>query len=597
MQHEKLSALPTSPGVYLFKNKRHKVLYVGKAKNLRARVRSYFQEGAALEARKAKMAAEVADLDYLVTASELEAFILEASLIKRHKPPYNVILRDDKNYPYLRLTVREEWPKLEVTRRTARDGSLYFGPYVPAGIMWETLAFIRRTFPIRTCKYRLDRPMRPCVEYQMKRCAGPCAGKIEHADYMRVVREVRLFLEGKSPELLERLRARMDRASRKMEYEEAARLRDRIALIEKAWESQRIISPTLGDIDVFAVYQGTGGLTIQTLIVRSGTVMGGRSFFIKGHTGDSPASVLASAIDQYYAKDILPPREILLPMKHPEARLLEAWLSERAEGKVTVRVVPKKGKRAELMKMAEDNALISHTEHTSGKLTPVMLALKDQFRLGTLPSSIHAFDISTLSGTESVGSRIVWSEGRFMKDDYRRFSIRSVSGMDDFKMMREIISRSYAEEDTPDLILIDGGRGQLEMALKALRELGKEKTDVIALAKMKHGLPERVYTRGAGRPVRLDPLSPATQLLQKLRDETHRFGITYHRKKRASRALSSPLESIPGIGKSRRLALLKHFGSIAAITDASREELCKIPGIKEKTAEAILTRLKEGVKR
>jgi len=586
--------LPTEPGVYIFKDKKQKVLYVGKAKNLRARVRSYFRQGAGLEPRKQKMILETADCDYLVTGSELEAFILEANLIKSHKPPYNIILRDDKNYPYLCLTMKDKWPALKVVRRIKRDGSIYFGPYVPSGSMWETLSFIRRTFPIRTCKYKLDKPMRPCVKYQMGRCAGPCADKVNRAGYMKIVNDVKLFLRGHNRELLDQLRQRMFTASENLAFEEAVELRDRITRIEKAWESQRIISPGLGDIDVFSLYREASALSIQVLFVRSGMLTGGRDFFLKGSQDGTDAEVLASAIDQFYAKDLLAPKEILLPMEHPEGELLAQWLSKRSNEPVHIKAAPKSGKRAELLRMAQENALMSFNRHSSKKADTALIQLRELLGLKQIPEWIHAFDISTLSGTESVGSRISWKEGGFFKDEYRRYRIKTVEGMDDFAMMREIVSRSYKEGPTPHLILIDGGRGQLESALKALGQ-EKNNTEIIGLAKMRKNidLPERVFIPGQKHAIRLDPTKPATHILQKIRDESHRFAINYHRQARAARSLSSPLDSIHGVGKARRLTLLKTFGSIEAIRAASEDELIKIPGINRKIAADIAAGLRE----
>jgi len=587
--------LPPEPGVYLFKDKKHRVLYVGKAKNLRTRIRSYFRQGAALEPRKQKMIFETVTCDYLVTGSELEAFILEANLIKEHKSPYNIILRDDKHYPYLCLTMKDKWPALKVLRSIKRDGSIYFGPYVPSGNMWETLAFIRRTFPIRTCKHRLNKPMRPCMKYQMGRCAGPCADKIDRAEYMKIVNDVKLFLRGHNRELLDQLRQRMLTASEDLDFEKAIELRDRVARIEKALESQRIISPGLGNIDVFALYREESALSIQALFIRSGMLTGGRDFFLKGSQDGTDAEVLAAAIDQFYAKDFPPPKEILLPMEHPEGELLAKWLSERGNKSVHVKAAPKSGKRAELVRMAQENALISFKRNSSKKADTALIQLKEILGLKQTPEWIHAFDVSTLSGTESVGSRVSWKDGHFLKDEYRRYRIKTVEGMDDFAMMQEIISRSYSNgNSTPHLIIIDGGRGQLESALKVFGK-GKDKIEIIGLAKMRKNidLPERVFIPGQKHAIKLDTTNPATHILQRIRDESHRFAINYHRQLRAARSLSSPLDSIHGVGKARRLTLLKAFGSIEAIRAASEEELVKIPGINSKIAADIAAGLKD----
>ncbi|MBI5141966.1 MAG: excinuclease ABC subunit UvrC [Nitrospirae bacterium] len=582
---DKLAVLPDRPGVYIFKDRKHRVLYVGKAKSLRSRVRSYFQEAPDLGLRKRKMVSETADFDYLVTDSELEAFVLEANLIKRHKPPYNVVLRDDKNYPYLRLSMRDEWPALDVARRIRRDGSVYFGPYVPAGVMWETLAFVRRTFPVRTCKYRLDRPMRPCVEFQMGRCAGPCGGKIERENYMRIVEDVRLFLLGKSRELLDGLRERMKNAAEELDFERAAGFRDRIAKIEKAWESQRVISPNLGDIDVFAIYRDEASASVQALFVRAGVLSGGVDFQVMASGDNSDAEILASVIAQYFSKDIQPPSELLIPVEIPDGELLASWLSERAGNSVRITASPKSGKRADLLSMAAENAMQAFKRRQAKRVDTTLATLKELLGLKKLPEHIHAFDISTLSGTESVGARVSWKDGRFMKDEYRRYHIRTVEGMDDFAMMREVVGRSYGEEPLPDLIVIDGGRGQLDAAMQALTELNLAGAEAVGLAKIRRNTPmERVFVPDAGRGIRLNPQDPATHLMQKIRDETHRFAVTFHRAARDSRVISSPLDAISGVGKARRIKLLKAFGSISAIRAASENEIAAVPGIDRKTA-------------
>ncbi|MBI5026689.1 MAG: excinuclease ABC subunit UvrC [Nitrospirae bacterium] len=589
---QKLSIVPSSPGIYIMKGLRERPIYVGKAKNLRTRLRSYFQESSGLDARKSVMIREIRDFSYIVTANELEALVLEANFIKRFKPKYNIILRDDKNYPYLKLTVNEEWPRLEVVRRIARDGSIYFGPYVPTGIMWETLAFVRRNFPVRTCRHKLDRPMRPCVQYQMGRCLAPCTGDLSRDKYMEAVNEVKLFLQGQRKELLENLQKRMERLSDVLKFEEAANIRDRLRVIEKAWGEQRAVAPELGDMDAIGLYREKQEAVVFMLFIRKGMIIGQRDFFLKRLKDTGDDELLRSFIEQFYSKEILPPPAIILPVQ-AELHTQRLWLSEKRGGTVKLSI-PKTEKEFNVLRMASDNAAIAFRRHKEERVDETLLELKNLLNLKALPERIEAIDVSNISGSEAVGALVVWKDRSFLKDDYRLFKIKTVEGIDDFAMIGEVAGRYFKKklesvggEDLPQLLVIDGGRGQLEAALRAMSVFGLS-MDVIGLAKERKDRPERVYLPAKATPIPLAPGAASTHLLQRIRDEAHRFAITYHKKLRAKRTLESPLSKIPGIGKVRRLSLLKRFGSLDAIRKATMEELLEVKGIDKKIAEALV---------
>lgn len=574
------------------KGLRERPIYVGKAKNLRTRLRSYFQESSGLDARKSVMIREIRDFSYIVTANELEALVLEANFIKRFKPKYNIILRDDKNYPYLKLTVNEEWPRLEVVRRIARDGSIYFGPYVPTGIMWETLAFVRRNFPVRTCRHKLDRPMRPCVQYQMGRCLAPCTGDLSRDKYMEAVNEVKLFLQGQRKELLENLQKRMERLSDVLKFEEAANIRDRLRVIEKAWGEQRAVAPELGDMDAIGLYREKQEAVVFMLFIRKGMIIGQRDFFLKRLKDTGDDELLRSFIEQFYSKEILPPPAIILPVQ-AELHTQRLWLSEKRGGTVKLSI-PKTEKEFNVLRMASDNATIAFRRHKEERVDETLLELKNLLNLKALPERIEAIDVSNISGSEAVGALVVWKDRSFLKDDYRLFKIKTVEGIDDFAMIGEVAGRYFKKklesvggEDLPQLLVIDGGRGQLEAALRAMSVFGLS-MDVIGLAKERKDRPERVYLPAKATPIPLAPGAASTHLLQRIRDEAHRFAITYHKKLRAKRTLESPLSKIPGIGKVRRLSLLKRFGSLDAIRKATMEELLEVKGIDKKIAEALV---------
>jgi excinuclease ABC subunit C len=589
---EKLDTVPSKPGVYILKNEKERVLYVGKAKNLRNRLRSYFQKSTRLDPRKSAMVRDVRDFSYIATDNELEALALEANLIKQYRPRFNVILRDDKNYPYLKLTVNEEWPRLEVVRRIKKDGALYFGPYVPAGSMWETLAFIRRNFLIRGCSYLLDKPMRPCIQHQMGRCPAPCTGKISKKEYMKLVDEVRLFLKGEKKDLLEELEKKMQRFSEEMRYEDAARIRDRIRAIQRVWESQKVVSPELGDIDVVGSYKGDNVVSFNIFFIRNGIMIGSRELMMKNTENLSDKDLLHTFLSQFYAKEIIPPSEIITPLLPADSKSLEKWLRQRKDASVKISA-PKTGKKKELIVMASENARLTFRSKKESRIDELLKEVQEKLRLQKQPEDIGAFDISTISGNNSVGAFVYWKDGDFGKDKYRRLRIKTVQGIDDYSMMEEAVKRIIRnlEGIMPDLIIIDGGKGQLEIAKRVIdknKALFPEPPMVIAIAKD----PDRAYTQTLQEPVGLDDGRSSSLLLKRIRDEAHRFAIGYHRKLRAKSLMQSPLEKIPGIGKKRRLTLLRHFGSIDAIRNATINKIKSLKGFNQKIAENLLKELR-----
>jgi excinuclease ABC subunit C len=587
-----ISSIPSSPGIYIFKNSREKVLYVGKAKNLRNRVRSYFQKSSGLDPRKSAMVKEIKDLTYIVTGNELEAFVLEANLIKQYKPGFNIVLRDDKNYPYLRLAVNEEWPRIEVVRRIKKDGALYFGPYVPAGPMWETLAFIRRHFQVRDCKFSLDSPMRPCIQHQMGRCLAPCDGHITKEEYLKLIDEIRLFLSGERKYLISGLKEQMAKLSDEMRYEEAAKIRDRIQAIEKVWESQKVISPEIGDLDVVGFYRGDGTVLFKIFFIRSGIMIGSKDFSLRDISGMPEKDLLSAFLSQFYSRDVIPPSGIITSHQPEGKESLESWLT-RQRGRKTTISVPRTGKRKELVDMASENARHLYKSGRETRTEEVLGELKERLHLVKSPESIGAFDISSISGSEAVGSFVYWSGGDFRKDKYRRLRIETIEGIDDYAMMAEAISRTVNNLDgvLPDLVVIDGGKGHLETARRVLAENRarlKNQPDLIGLAKD----PDRAYLPESETPVGLEDGKPSSLLLKGIRDEAHRFAVGYHRKLRDKKMLQSPLERIRGIGNKRRLELLRVFGSIKGIKRAAVDDIARLKGFNRPVAENLWRELR-----
>lgn len=573
--------LPDSPGVYLMKDASGDILYIGKAGSLKDRVRSYFQKGANLTVKTSAMIEQVADIEWIVTSSDLEALILENNLIKKHKPKYNVILRDDKNYPYLKLSVDEDFPRFSVVRRYKKDKALYFGPYVPANALRETLVVINKMFPLRKCKKNTDgKDERPCLNYQIGRCLAPCCGKISKEDYLKIVKDARLFLGGKDKELLKSLNKKMEKESEALNFEEAAKTRDRIKKIERVLEKQRITVTEMIDQDVIGIAREGGNADIQILFIRNGMMTGRKDFFWNDLRDTSDSEIITSFIEQFYRDEIQIPDEVLIPIESEE-RGIEEWLSQKKDKQVHI-IAPKRGHKASLIKLAEENALIRLDEVlTEKKKYEVILnELKDMIGLQQLPKRIEAFDISNISGSEAVGSMVVWEGEGPKKSDYRRFKIKTVHGADDYGMIKEILYRRYSKMAgalhatfLPDLVMVDGGKGQLNIALDVFKEFGIA-IKVIGIAKARGDEEmERIFLPDKDEPIELEPSSPVTLLLQRIRDESHRFAISYHRKLMNKRMFVSVLDDIEGIGPIKKRKLLSTFESAEAAANAVRRHL------------------------
>jgi excinuclease ABC subunit C len=588
---DKLARLPDRPGVYIYRDSKAQVIYVGKAASLRSRVRSYFQEGRPHDAKTDALVRQIADLDYVVTDNELEALMLEANLVRKHRPRYNIILRDDKHYPFLKLTTSEEYPRLLVARRVQNDGDTYYGPFYPATAMRETLRLTRQLFPLRTCAITIDgRLERPCIQYAIHRCNAPCTGWETREGYASTVRDVQRFLEGRDDELLRRLTEEMEAAAGEEKFERAAVLRDQIQSLKKVQERQKIISTEEVDQDVLGVVRQGPDACVELFFVRKGRLVGQEAFFFDKVSGWSDGEVLSAFVRQFYGKAVTPAPEILLSEEIPDAGLVGEWLTGLARKRVQL-VTPQRGTRREFVAMAEANAAIALQNHLlsrDDRQQYVLEELQRSLNLPGAPNRIEGYDISNIQGTEQVGSMVVWENGGMKKDDYKRFRIRTVAGADDFGSLREVLSRRFGralEQGSvlPDLVLIDGGRGQLNVGLSVMQELGLDWIPVASLAKQQ----EEVYVGESAQPLALDPTSPALHTLQKIRDEAHRFAITYHKKLRGRRTIQSVLDGIPGIGPTIRTSLLKTLGSARRVRDASVAELATVPKVTPKLAQKI----------
>jgi excinuclease ABC subunit C len=579
---EKLDQLPSRPGVYLFKDAEGRILYVGKARVLRDRVRSYFQASRPAELHKARMVEEIADLDLVVTDSEMEALALENNLIKRHKPPYNVRLRDDKNHPYLKLTLAEEYPRLYVVRRPAEDGNVYGGPYIPASLGRRTASLARKLFGIRSCKEALNgRRPRPCLQHQIGRCLAPCVEEVCALDrYRQACEDARLFLEGRTEEVVKRLRVEMDAAAARERYEEAASLRDQVQALMRLEAPQKITTTDLEERDLFAAHVEGDRAAVQVFCVRDGKVVAREGFLLDKLT--EPELVLSQTVQQFYASGRYVPRELLVPEAVPESELLQEWLAARRGTQVRIRV-PQRGEKVRLLELVVRNAHLAFDlewKHPRKQSEEILRALRDVLDLEVEPQRIECFDISNIQGSDIVASMVVFEAGAPKKADYRKFRVRGVSGApDDFASMREVVGRRYRRlleegKEMPDLVLIDGGKGQLGAAVGALEELGLGDQPIASLAKKE----ELIFVRGREAPVALPRSSPMLQLVQRVRDEAHRFAIGFHRQARSKRTLRSELDDVPGIGPARRRQLLSAFGSVRGIRGATEAELAAVVG-------------------
>ncbi len=592
---QKLSELPTSPGVYLMKDAAGDILYVGKAASLRSRVRSYFQSPDGLAARTQLLVADIADFEVIRTATEAEAFLLEDALIKRHQPKYNVRLRDDKRYPYLKIT-NEPFPRILVVRRRANDGARYFGPYTNVKAMRSTLKLAQKLFPIRTCglDLPLKSPRRPCLNHYIDRCMGPCAGCVTEQEYAEAVDGAALLFEGRITGLVRKLEREMEQAAQRQEYEKAASLRDRIAALQRSLERQSVVLPDLVDRDIIGLDIEADQASAQVFKVRGGRLSGRETYGLRAPAAPSPAEVLTAFLTQYYANSTTIPKEVLLPAEVDMADEMADWLSVLRGNRVRLKV-PQRGEKRRLVALASENARFALKGRQKEDLVretsaAALVELTDALGLSSFPQRIEAFDISNTQGQEATGSMVVFENGRPRRDAYRRFKIHISGKPDDYAMMAEVVRRRFRRglaelndptvtrgkfSELPDLVVIDGGKGQLNIAVAVLRELNLDGTDVIGLAKRL----EEVYQPGAPDPISLPDTSPALLLLRQIRDEAHRFAITYHRRLRGHRSLSSTLDDVPGIGPKRKSALIKRYGSIQRMRQASAEEIAEQIGI------------------
>ena len=596
-----IESIPKLPGIYIMKDRRSEILYIGKAKVLRNRVRSYFQNSRNFHPRTRMFLGKVDDIKFLTTKTEAEALILESNFIKKHQPKYNVLLKDDKHYPYLRLTTQEKFPRLEVVRRVKKDKATYFGPYTMVKEVRETIRLIYKIFPLRQSKDKLDgSPLRrPCLNHQMGRCLAPCAGLVSSQDYSEIVQDVSLFLKGKNTTLLKGLKAKMEAASVETRYEEAAVLRDKISAVQTVIDKQKIISTSLEDQDVIAYCSEKDQAMVQVLIIRSGKMLGEKIFKLKSRNEMEEDETLSSFLKQYYADESILPAEVLLPHPIEDTDLIASWLSEKKGACVRIEV-PVIGKKRDLIRMAEENASFAmRMESDKGEVgTRSLEELQTALNLKHFPRVIEGFDLSNISGSHAVGSMVVFENALAEKSRYRRYKISTVKGVDDYAMLREVMTRRYSrllEENAPlpNLILIDGGKGHLNAGHDVLQALNlMDRLDLVCIAKGKFRnnlVTDEVYLPQQKKPVLFQENSPSRFLMQRIRDEAHRFAISYHRKLRGKKTLESPLELIPGIGKKRRLMLLKKFGSLENIQKTSLEALVVLPGITQLLAERILS--------
>src|SRR5919198_2667310 len=593
---QKIRTIPADPGVYLYKNAAGEIIYVGKAKNLRNRVSSYFHEGRVEDAKTGTLVREAVDVDYIVVANDKEALALENNLIKQKKPRFNILLRDDKTYPYVKLTLGEPYPRVYVTRRLKKDGSAYYGPYFPANLAYRIVDLIHRHFLIPSCQVDLTRTHpRPCLQYYIRRCLGPCVAGLTTADiYLEAVRDVKLFLEGRQTDLSRSLHERMGKAAENQEYERAAKYRDLISTVEQLQEKQRIASVEGDDADVFGYHYENQMLAVNLFHMRGGRVLDRREFFWEdlpefafaggqnsgGDEGFHPSEFFSALLKQVYIDQEYVPHTIYVPVDFEDCAALEELLSEKRQRRVDI-VVPQRGEKRSLIDLAGRNAKQSYEQRfrvMKPATKAIQEALHDALTLPELPRRIECFDISHIQGAETVASMVVWEDGPMKKSDYRKFIIKSVDGVDDFASMREVVMRRYKrlqeeKKKMPSLVLIDGGLGQLHAAAQALDSLEIINQPLAAIAKRE----EIIYVYGQeDEPVVLDHHSPVLHLVQLIRDEAHRFAVTFHRKRRQMRDRSTELLEIPGVGASTTRRLLEHFGSVQAVKQADAAALSAV---------------------
>ena len=598
---EQLKQIPPSPGVYLMKDAEGNILYVGKAANLHQRVRSYFSAGQKLSPKLERMVARVDDFDFFVTTSEQEALILELNLIKRHRPGYNVRLKDDKTFPYLKIDINEDWPRVHITRRLEENGGRYFGPFASAKSVRQTLKVLKGIFPFRSCRKSITgTDLRPCLEYHIHHCLGPCIGIVSKEEYAEVIKQVILFLEGKQEMVAQELQSKMDKAAEALDFEKAVLLRDQIQAIDRVIEGQRIATTVSGEQDVIAFASDKDQAYVQVFFIRSGKLIGRESFVLQGARSEDPEQIMTNFIKQFYASAPHIPPLLLLQYPVEDRTIIESWLQSKRGAKVHIQV-PRRGTKKQLVRIVAKNAQQSLEQLKVKQLaTPTALAaalaeIKRKLHLPRLPSRMEGYDISSIQGTVAVGSMVVFEEGKPKPSHYRRFRIKTVSGANDYAMLQEVVKRRFkrslkSDASTPntwailpDLVLIDGGKGQLNSVLAAMHEVGVGSVPTASLAKEN----EEIFVPQKREPIILPRSSPGLQLLQRLRDEAHRFALGYHQKIRRRQTFASALDSIPGIGPKRKRALLKQFGSVQAIREAPLEELATARGMSKNLAQKV----------
>lgn len=584
---EKLKYLPEKPGVYLLKDKEGKVLYVGKALSLKKRVKSYFQRGV-LSPRLEFLISQVADVEWVITDSETEAFLLECNFIKYYRPRYNIRLRDDKSYPYIKFTVSDPFPQVFLIRNPEEDGSRYFGPYTNVKVAKRTLRIINRLFPLRKCRGELKKRTRPCLNYHIKECSAPCAGKITPEEYSLLVKNVSLFLEGHYRTLLSQLEEEMKKASQEERFERAAKLRDSIISIHRISQTQKVSSLGGGDKDLIAFARNNEEACVLVFLFREGKLIDKKHFLLRIYEGDKEEEIMASFVKQYYGKTSFIPPEVVLETPVEESLSIERWLSEKRGERMKLRIT-RQGEELKLLQLAKKNARMILEQQENRNKEKALEQLKKYLHLKEKPDHIEGFDISNIRGKQATGSVVVFRRGKPDKENYRRFKIKRVEGINDFAMLSEVVTRRYQriikeEKDLPGLILIDGGKGQLSSCARALKELNLTHIPLVGLAKEL----EEVYFYPQSLPVPIPEDSSALKLLKEIRDEAHRFAHAHHRLIRGKEIKLSSLDRIPGVGEKTKRLLLTHFGSVSSIRGRKVEELEKIPGIGRKKAKKIL---------
>lgn len=604
-----LDTLPVKPGCYIMKNASGDVIYVGKAINLRSRVRSYFQERADQDRKTGKLVSQVVDLEWIVVGSELEALILEMNLIKKHRPRFNVRLKDDKRYPYIKVHLATPFPKVTVTRQMVKDGSRYFGPYTSVWAVHQTLDLLRRIFPYLTCDREITgQDARPCLYYDIKLCSGPCIGAIDQAGYAQLINDLCAFLDGRTEPIVNRMQQEMAEAAEGLNFEKAAQLRDQLQSIERVVEKQKVITSEEGNSDVLAIARADNEACIQVFFIRNGRLMG-REYFVMEGTEDIPDDeVMGEFIKQFYTEAAVIPDRVLLPNEVEEAQIIRQWLNARRSGSKVELKVPRRGTSRDLVAMATENAvetlqaLRTQWEADKNKQTQALAEIQQALGLAEPPNRIECYDISNTQGTASVGSMVVFEQGTPSRGLYRHFNIKTVVGPDDFASMEEVLTRRFkrwqaaqekqqvgAKPDPsfaklPDLLIVDGGKGQLGRGVNVLQQFDlSDVVPLVGLAKQQ----EELFQPGRKDSVILPRHSQGLYLLQRIRDEAHRFAITAHRKARGRIGVASRLDAIPGIGPARRKSLLEKFGDVEGIRNASLEELLTVKGITEEIARAL----------